>query len=115
VSRANDSLRPLADRDGDPDFDEAWQAQALAIADNLVRNGLFSASDWSAALGLQLAEAVKHGEADTQQSYYGCVLSALETLVAANSDIDRATQVKVREDWEAAYRNTEHGQPVQLK
>lgn len=115
MTREENSLRPLADRDGDPDFDEAWQAQALAIADNLVRSGLFSAGDWSATLGLELAEAVKRGEVDNQQSYYGCVLSALEILIEANSDIDRAALVRVREEWETAYRNTEHGQPVQLK
>ena len=47
----SNSLKPLASVDGEPAFAEAWQAEALAIADTLVQNGLFSAGDWSEALG----------------------------------------------------------------
>ena len=41
------ALKPLAAVDGEPAFDEAWQAQVLAIADTLVQSGLYSASEWS--------------------------------------------------------------------
>jgi hypothetical protein len=41
-STGDDSLKPLAAVDGEPAFDEAWQAQVLAIADSLVQNGMFS-------------------------------------------------------------------------
>lgn len=111
----NPDLKPLAGRDGEPAFDEPWQAEALALADSLVQQGLFSAGDWSETLGRKLRDAESRGEPDTQQTYYECVLAALEQLVAANSEIDRDAMQAMRGDWEQAYRSTPHGQPVQLK
>lgn len=108
-------LKPLAGADGDPVFAEAWQAEALAIADNLVQGGLFSASAWSEALGKALREAEASGESDDQETYYRCVVAALENLVAAHSEIDLAAMSASRSDWEQAYRNTPHGQPVRLE
>ena len=115
--RASDSsaLKPLLSTDGDPVFDEPWQAQALAMADSLVHSGMFAAGDWSDALGQALREAVARGDADTQETYYSCVLSALESLIAGNSEIDQKAMVGKRKDWEAAYLSTPHGQPVHLK
>jgi nitrile hydratase accessory protein len=109
------SLKPLASVDGEPVFAEAWQAQALAIADTLVQNGMFSAGAWSAALGEALRLAETSGAADDQETYYRCVLSALEGLVARNSVIDQPAMAGKRQDWEAAYLSTPHGQPVKLK
>ena len=106
-----DRLKPLASVDGRPVFDEPWQAEVLAVADTLVQNGLFDAGTWSQALG----EAESRGEPDNQETYYHCVLMALERLVAEHSDIDRAAMATKRDDWEQAYRSTPHGQPVNLK
>jgi nitrile hydratase accessory protein len=110
----NTALKPLADADGDPVFDEAWQAQALAIADNLVKSGLFSANDWSDALGQSLKESVDRADVDSQQTYYLCVLKTLEKLIADHSGIDATLMVSKRQDWEQAYLRTPHGQPVSL-
>ncbi len=110
----DNALKPLAGVDGDPVFDEAWQAQALAIADTLVRNGLFSAVEWSQTLGEKLAAAESEGQPDNQETYYRCVLESIETLVAAHSDIDAAAMQGKRQDWEQAYLSTPHGQPVLL-
>lgn len=108
------ALQPLKSVDGEPSFDEAWQAQALAIADTLVQNGLFSADDWSQALGAALRQAESDGASDDQQTYYLCVLNTLETLIARHSEIDRQAMLGTREDWEQAYLSTPHGQPVKL-
>ena len=110
----NPDLKPLADVDGDPVFDEPWQAQALAIADSLVQSGLFSAQDWSSALGQALSEAEANNETDNHETYYRCVVSALEALIATNSDIDDFAMIQKRKDWESAYLATPHGQPVGL-
>ena len=108
------TLKPLADVDGKAVFDEAWQAEALAIADSLVQAGMFSAADWSEALGAALRQAESSGATDDQETYYQCVLSALEALVASHSEIDRQAMAGKREDWEQAYLSTPHGQPVKL-
>ena len=52
------ALGPLARRDDEPVFDEPWQAQALALAFNLIEQGVFSKSQWSDALGAELESAV---------------------------------------------------------
>jgi nitrile hydratase accessory protein len=111
---AADALKPLASVDGEAAFDEAWQAEALAIADTLVQNGMFSAGSWSAALGEALRNAEADGASDDQQTYYQCVLAALEALIAQHSEIDRPAMSAKREDWERAYLATPHGQPVKL-
>ena len=79
---------PLLSVDGDPVFNEIWQAQALGISDTLVQNGVFSAGAWSQALGDALKQAKIEGEADDQENYYRCVLGALESLVMENSNIN---------------------------
>jgi len=109
------SLKPLAGVDGEPAFAEAWQAEALAIADTLVQNGLFSAGAWSDALGEALRQAEANGASDDQETYYRCVLNALEGLVARHSAIDLQAMAGKRQDWETAYLSTPHGQPVKLK
>lgn len=110
-----DALKPLAGVDGQPVFEEAWQAQALAIADSLVQNGVFSAGEWSQTLGDELAAAAVEGAIDNQDTYYKCVLNALENLVVDHSQIGRAAIRDKRKDWEQAYLSTPHGQPVELK
>ncbi len=109
-----DPLKPLASVDGNPVFSEAWQAQALAIADSLVDNAVFTASEWSNALGQALERAAGEGQTDDQETYYRAVLSALELLVNQHSEIDLKAMIGKREDWEKAYLATPHGQPVKL-
>ena len=109
------TLKPLLSVDGDPVFDEPWQAQALAIADALVRNGMFGAGDWSEALGHALKAAESEGRSDNQDTYYNCVVNALEQLIAEHSKIDQQAMADKRQDWEQAYLSTPHGQPVHLK
>ncbi len=115
TNHKNADLKPLADKDGEPAFDEPWQAEALGIADSLVQIGLFGASEWSDALGRALRRAEADHAADTQETYYRCVLAALEELVAEHGGIDREAMQRMRGDWEEAYRSTPHGQPVRLK
>lgn len=110
----NNDLKPLAGVDGQPAFAEAWQAEALALADSLVQHGLFTAAAWSDALGQALREAEARAEPDDQETYYRAVLVALERLIDAHSDIDFAAMREMRENWEYAYRSTPHGQPVEL-
>lgn len=108
--QATGALAPLARRDGDPVFEEAWQAQALAMADCMVRAGAFSAGDWAAALG----KAVR-AEDDTTQGYYRAVLAALETLLDTGGTIPAPEVTERRDAWARAYAATPHGQPVELE
>lgn len=105
-----DPLAPLARRDGDPVFEEAWQAQALAMADCMVRAGAFGAADWAAELG----RAVR-AEEDTTTGYYRAVLAALESLLDAGGAVPAPELAARRDAWARAYETTPHGDPVELE
>lgn len=105
----DDPLRPA-----EPAFEAAWQAEALALADSLVKAGVFSPSEWSACLGARLRKAKAAGAPDTLETYYNAVLEAVEALSAEHGDISPADQAKRRAEWEAAYLRTPHGKPVTL-
>lgn len=103
-------LAPLARRDGDPVFEEAWQAQALAMADCMVKAGAFSAGDWAGALG----KAVR-AQDDTTAGYYRAVLAALESLLDTGGAVPAPEVTQRRNEWARAYEATPHGQPVELE
>ncbi len=105
---------PLQSLDASHGFDQPWQAEALAIADALIKQGLFTATTWSSALGAALIEAANRGEQDNLDTYYQSVLLTLERLIAEHSEIDKESMSVKREQWENAYRATPHGHPVTL-
>ncbi|MEF2552542.1 nitrile hydratase accessory protein [Aurantimonas sp. A2-1-M11] len=96
-------------------FDEPWQAQALALADALVQQGRFSALDWAEALGAELSKAEAQGGPDTMETYYLAVLVSLERLCETRAGISGTDRARRRSEWEAAYRRTPHGEPVELR
>jgi nitrile hydratase accessory protein len=107
--RPDDPLAPAG-----PVFAEQWQAQALALADSLVRAGRLSACAWAEALGAELRAAETAGAPDTQETYYRAVVAALETVLAEEGGIGRDEQEARRAAWEDAYLAALHGTPVRL-
>ena len=110
-----DALAPLPAKDGEPVFGEAWQAQALAMADSLVKAGHLQATDWAEALGAELNRRFDAGAADTAETYYLAVLSALEGLLDNSGAVTTPVQDRRREEWRKAYLATPHGKPVLLE
>ena len=111
----SDPLAPLSRADGEVVFDEAWQAQALGLADCLVHAGVISASQWAEALGEALRDAARAQAPDNMETYYNTVLSALETLLHRSGIVEAHEAAARKAQWERAYRNTPHGQPVELR
>ena len=106
---------PRLPRDeGGPVFAEPWQAQAFALAVKLSEQGHFTWKEWAAALRDQLQAAARRGEPDDGSRYYEHWLAALETLVARKGLADPSALETRKEAWADAYRNTPHGQPVEL-
>ncbi len=100
--------------DGGPVFAEPWQAQAFALAVKLSEQGHFTWKEWAAALAKELEAAAKRGEPDDGSRYYEHWLAALESLVTAKGLADPSALRTRKEAWAAAYRNTPHGQPIEL-
>jgi len=111
----SDPLAPWARTDGAVVFDAAWQVQALGLADCLVHAGVISASQWAEALAEALREAVRAQAPDDRETYYNAVLSALEALLHRSGTVGAHEVAARKAQWERAYLNTPHGQPVELR
>jgi hypothetical protein len=110
-----DSLGPLQRKDGEPTFDEAWQAQSLAIADRLVDAGVVTATAWAEALGFEVQSAARAGGVDNADTYYLAVLGAVEKLLRQIEIVGRDELDARVEAWRQAYLSTPHGKPVELR
>lgn len=107
-------IAPPPGAGGTAGFAEPWQAQLLALADTLVRNGAFTLATWSEALGAALRRANASGAPDTAETYYAAALEALESLLAQHGLVTPDSLARRREAWREAYRTTPHGTPVEL-
>ncbi|HEX5377144.1 MAG TPA: nitrile hydratase accessory protein [Phenylobacterium sp.] len=96
------------DADG-PVFAEPWQAQAFAMAVQLHRQGVFTWTEWAAALSAELKSS-----GDDGTHYYEHWLKALEGLVMSRGLAGADALDHRKHAWEDAYRRTPHGKPVML-
>jgi nitrile hydratase accessory protein len=113
-----EAARTLADlpRDGDgPVFHEPWEAQAFAMALSLHERGLFTWSEWAAALAEEIKRAQAGGDPDLGNTYYRHWLAALERLVAAKGVASSELQHRYRDAWDHAADRTPHGKPIELR
>jgi nitrile hydratase accessory protein len=101
------------DADG-PVFAAPWEAQAFAMAVALHERGLFSWSEWAAALAAEIKRAQAAGDADTGETYYRHWLTTLEALIASKGVATEATLHRYRDAWDHAADRTPHGQPIEL-
>ena len=76
---------------------------------------VISASQWAEALGEALRDAARAQAPDNMETYYNAVLSALETLLQRSGIVGAHEAAARKAQWERAYRNTPHGQPVALR
>lgn len=103
-----DAMQVVPQDASGPVFAEPWQAQAFAMALALHERGLFTWSEWAAALAHEIAS---HGSA---HGYYGHWLAALEELVIGKGLASRAALADLQAAWGRAAAATPHGQPVML-
>ena len=97
-----------------PVFREPWEAQAFAMALALQQRGLFTWSEWAAALGEEIKRAQRAGDPDTGETYYRHWLATLERLVSEKGVASQETQQRYREAWDRAADRTPHGTPIEL-
>jgi nitrile hydratase accessory protein len=97
-----------------PLFREPWEGQAFAMALALHRRGVFTASEWAAALGREIKRAQAAGDPDTGTTYYRHWLNALERLVAEKNLAGDDTLARYRAAWARAAARTPHGAPITL-
>lgn len=104
----------LPHNDGGPVFAEVWHAEAFALTVSLLEAGLFTRSEWTAALSTAITQAQPAGDPDFGDSYYLHWLAALEALCQEKHAVSSAALEDRADSWRRAYENTPHGQPVEL-
>jgi nitrile hydratase accessory protein len=114
AARATNEV-PSIPRDADgPVFREPWEAQAFAMTLALHERGVFTWSEWAAALGAEIKRAQGAGDPDTGETYYLHWLAALERLVAEKGVTSGETLARTKHAWEHACERTPHGKPIEL-
>ena len=84
MSRPELDAAPGIPRDAEgPVFREPWEAQAFAMAVELNQRGVFTWTEWAAALAAEIKAAQAAGDPDSGETYYRHWLAALEKLVGA--------------------------------
>jgi nitrile hydratase accessory protein len=95
-------------------FAEPWQARAFAVAVLASRQGCFTWSEWTRALGRELQRAPDVAAQATEAGYFDCWLAALQSLLVGKGLIGQGELLACKGAWEEAYRRTPHGVPVVL-
>jgi nitrile hydratase accessory protein len=107
---------PDLPRDSDgPVFREPWEAQAFAMVLSLYDRGLFTWTEWAAALADEIKIAQANGDPDLGITYYRHWLATLEKMVAAKGVATLDTMNRYRDAWDHAADRTPHGSPIELK
>jgi len=107
---------PTFPRDAEgPVFREPWEAQAFAMALAIHERGVFTWSEWAAALGAEIKRAQAAGDPDTGETYYRHWLATLERLVATKGVTSSDTLHRYRDAWDHAADRTPHGTPIVLR
>ncbi|MBU1315275.1 MAG: nitrile hydratase accessory protein [Alphaproteobacteria bacterium] len=97
--------------EGDPVFPEPWAAEAFAMTVHLHKRGVFSWTEWAAALS---AEVHRPGRAEDGSDYFDCWVEALSALLAAKGIADADQILGLQRSWQRAAEATPHGQPIEL-
>jgi hypothetical protein len=105
---------PFKELDGKPVFEEAWQAEVLAIAQSLIDDGSITGMDWANALGCALRVVQNEKGRDNVAGYYDAALIALENVAQTDCNVSDASLNDARKAWVNAYEATPHGEPVVL-
>ena len=101
--------------EGGPVFREPWEAQAFAMAVALNARGLFTWTEWAAALGAEIKRAQAAGDPDLGNTYYRHWLAALERILVAKGVASAAMLERYRDAWDHAADRTPHGSPIELR
>ncbi|KWV57031.1 nitrile hydratase [Bradyrhizobium macuxiense] len=114
AARATGAISSIPRDEDGPVFRAPWEAQAFAIALTLRDRGVFTWSEWAAALADQIKRAQAAGDPDTGETYYLHWLATLEHIVAAKGVTTSETLHRYRDAWDRAADRTPHGKPIAL-
>jgi len=88
-------------------FAAPWEAQAFAMTLSLAERGLFTWTEWAAALAAEISRL-------PESDYYHQWLGALEKLITAKGIATNAELSRYQNAWDNAAHRTPHGAPIVL-
>lgn len=95
-------------------FEQPWHATAFALAVHLHEAGHFTWPEWADSFSTMLAQHGVDRELDGGDDYYNAWIATLQHMLEARRLTDIATINTVKNQWEAAYLATPHGEPVHI-
>ena len=108
-------LPPLLHKQGGPVFANSWEAEAYAIGNILVKQGVVSCKEWMDRMAEAIREAQQAGDADTGETYYLHWCRALEGLCIERGMISKEAYQELLDRWQLAIANTPHGVALSLE
>jgi nitrile hydratase accessory protein len=86
----------------------------FALCLSLHEQGLFTWTEWAAALSQSIRTAQQSGDPDLGDTYYSHWLATLEQLVIEKKLGDSKQLSQLYSAWDDAARRTAHGEPIEL-
>ena len=95
-------------------FEQPWHAEVFAVTVHLSETNLFSWEEWTQTLGQHISAANTMRVINGTDDYYLVWLRTLIALLSVKEVTDLETIESMQNRWADAYRNTPHGEPVNL-
>jgi nitrile hydratase accessory protein len=103
------ALQPLPNKRGEPVFKDSWEAEAYAMGNILVKEGMVSRQQWMAEMAEAIRQAQAAGDSDHGDTYYSHWCTALESLCFERGLISPEDYQQLLHLWGQAIANTPHG------
>ncbi len=98
----------------EPIFEQPWHAQAFALTVHLNESGRFTWPQWVERFSATLARHGISKDLNGGDDYFTAWLETLEAILAEAGTAAPEEVESTRQDWEKAYLETPHGDPVRL-
>jgi nitrile hydratase accessory protein len=102
-------LQPLPNKRGEPVFKDSWEAEAYAMGNILVKEGLVSRKQWMDEMAEAICQAHAAGDSDQGDTYYSHWCTALESLCFDLGFVSPEEYQHLLHLWGQAIANTPHG------
>ncbi len=110
-----EALPPLPRKRGEPVFQDSWEAEAYAMGNILVKEGLVSRRAWMDLMAEAIRMAQASGDPDSGETYYLHWCSALESLCFQRGLISPEAYQELLSIWAQAIANTPHGVALSIE
>jgi nitrile hydratase accessory protein len=110
-----EALPPLPRKRGEPVFQDSWEAEAFAMGNILVKEGLVSCREWMDLMAEAIRMAQAAGDLDSGDTYYLHWCSALEALCFQRGLISPEAYQDLLFVWAQAIANTPHGVALSIE